>query len=65
MSKVEDKTPSFKERFGQDKDLLAEATRRKWLTELLANEQIVGLLLLYLKNTEVGNRKGVLEKTIE
>ena len=29
MSKVEDGTPGFEERFGQDRDSVAEATRKK------------------------------------
>ena len=38
---------------------------RKWLAELLANERAVGPLLAYLKDTEVGSRDGVVEKTME
>ena len=29
VSKVEDGTPSFEERFGQDRDSMAETTRKK------------------------------------
>ena len=65
MSKVEDGTPGFEEKFGQDRDSVAEATRKKWLAELLANERAVGPLLVYLKDTEVGSREGAVEKTME
>ena len=34
---------------------------RKWLAELQANERAVGPLLVYLKDTEVGGRKGATE----
>ena len=37
----------------------------KWLAELLANEQAVGPLLVYLQGTEVGSREGAVEKTRE
>lgn len=36
---MEDKTPGFKEKFGKDKNLMAEKTRKKkWLVELLGNK---------------------------
>ena len=38
---------------------------RKWPAELLANEQAVGLLLVYLKDKEVGSREGAVEKILE
>ncbi len=45
---------------------MAKTTRKKkWLAELLANEQAVGPLLVYLKDTEVGSREEAIEKRVE
>lgn len=61
-TKMEDGTPSFREKFGQDRDSMAETTKKKMVTELLANKRAVEPLLVYLKDTEVGSREGAVEK---
>ena len=38
---------------------------RKWLAELLANEQAVGSILVYLTHIKMASRKSAVEKTIE
>ena len=62
---MEDGTPGLGEKSGQDRNSMAETTRKKWLAELLANERAVGPLLSYLKDTEVGSREGAAEVTRE
>lgn len=36
-----------------------------WLASLLANEQVVGPLLMFLRNTEIGRREGAAQQELE
>ncbi len=63
MSRVGDRTWGLKVESGQERDSMAESIRKKWLTRLLTDEQVVGLFLSYLKETEVGSRKAAAEVT--
>lgn len=65
MSKVEDKIPGFKKKFGQNKNLVAEAIRIKMASKAASKWVAVESLLIYLKGTEVDSRKGAVEKIIE
>lgn len=44
---------------------LQDQLEKKWLAELLANEQVVGSLLVYLQSTEMGSREEAVEKIRE
>lgn len=65
MPKVEDGTSGLEKRAEQARDPMAEMTGKNWLAELLSNDKIVGLLLLYLKDTEVGSRMEAMEEVRE
>ena len=57
--------PNIKKKPGQRRDSVAKATKKKWLAKLLADKHAVGLLLEFLKNTEVGSREGTAERMAE
>lgn len=62
---MEDGRPSSEDKSGQYRGIRWQGRRPegKWLAELLGNERAVGPLLVYLKDTVVGSREGVIEKT--
>lgn len=57
--------PNIKKKPGQRRDSITKATKKKWLAKLLADKHAVELLLEFLKNTEVGSRKGTVERIAE
>lgn len=54
--------PSFQKMFGQNWNVVMKSTKKKWVAELLANEQMVRLLLVHLQSKEVDNKKRIVEK---
>lgn len=44
---------------------MAKMIKKKWLAELLADKQAVELLLEFLKNTQIKNKKGKAENEKE
>lgn len=63
--KIEDAISNFDEKVRQNRDLVAEMTRKKWLEKLRANKQAVGLLLIYLKDIKVDISKKRVTKVIK
>lgn len=65
IPKIEDKTLNFKKKSGKNRNPITKTTKKKRLTELLINEKMVVLLLVFLKDKKVGSKKYMAEKEIE
>lgn len=65
MLKVEDGTSNFRKKSGKNSDSMAKTTPKRWLVKLLADEKAVALLLVFLKDTEVGSRECLAEREME
>ena len=65
VSEVEDRTSSLKEESRQNRDSVAETTRKEMASRAVSKQRAVGPMLVYLRDTEVGSRESAVENAIE